>query len=290
MLELKLRDFNPDLSDSELYELFLNGSRLETAEVSSYGSHLKDGPYASIDFKTYALFNSIASCRFLDIPEKITFINIELGTKLILQSKLIKFYGEARIKTPRSYHYPPELDSSPRPYPEDDTVYFMFYLDIENWKSQSSPQEYINEIKATFTAPDTHVYFHGSEDYGFNIIFRVPSLELQIGAEMSRYTAIVRELLDKVEETLVSRSRPESIVASFNFPKEVAISCEQYLLYFVQFLQDLGVDATSELKHEAGQVLFTVTPTNEQHALNAIRIALDVYLSMPSSPVSKPES
>ena len=48
----------------------------------------------------------------------------------------------------------------------------------------------------------------------------------------------------------------------FEFPDAVRVPCEQYLLYFAQFLRDLGVEASSELRHEVGMVLFSVTPTD----------------------------
>jgi len=57
-------------------------------------------------------------------------------------------------------------------------------------------------------------------------------------------------------------------------------------LYFGQFLQDLGVRAETALTHDAGEVLFTVTPTDQQEALGKIKDALDLYLELPSSPIS----
>jgi hypothetical protein len=74
----------------------------------------------------------------------------------------------------------------------------------------------------------------------------------------------------------------ESVKIVLDFPEEVEVYCEQYLVYFVQFLKDLGVSATSELKHEAGKVLFSVTPTDQNEALDKIRSALEVYLALPS--------
>jgi hypothetical protein len=50
----------------------------------------------------------------------------------------------------------------------------------------------------------------------------------------------------------------------------------------VQFLKDLGVEAISELKHDAGQALFSVTPANKDEAPAKIRTALEVYLYLPS--------
>lgn len=84
-----------------------------------------------------------------------------------------------------------------------------------------------------------------------------------------------------------NESATPSLVVTFDsFPKEVRTYCEQYLLYFIQFLQDLGIEATSDLKHEAGQVLFTVTPSNEREALEKIWAALKIYLSLPSHTIS----
>jgi hypothetical protein len=76
----------------------------------------------------------------------------------------------------------------------------------------------------------------------------------------------------------------DHVSITFDFPESVRVPCEQYLLYFAQFLQDLGVKATSDLKHDAGQVLFTVTPANPEEALEKIRIALDLYIRLPANP------
>jgi DNA-binding winged helix-turn-helix (wHTH) protein len=81
-------------------------------------------------------------------------------------------------------------------------------------------------------------------------------------------------------------SVPNSIEISFDFPPEVKVPCEQYLLYFVQFLKDLGVEATADLRHEAGSVLFSVTPADKETALDNIRTALGTYLQLSTSPVT----
>jgi hypothetical protein len=72
---------------------------------------------------------------------------------------------------------------------------------------------------------------------------------------------------------------PAAVVGVFNFPAPVRSACEQYLLHFVDFLRDVGVDATGDIRHEAGRVLFTVTPTDSKHALTTIRHALATYLA-----------
>ncbi len=92
------------------------------------------------------------------------------------------------------------------------------------------------------------------------------------------------------QEVLQNERIKITLLAAFNFPEELKIPCEQYLLYFAQFLQDLGINATSNLTEEAGKVLFSVTPTDDKEALDKIREALAVYLNLPSSPIVYDES
>jgi DNA-binding CsgD family transcriptional regulator len=72
-----------------------------------------------------------------------------------------------------------------------------------------------------------------------------------------------------------------SVVTQFEFPESVKVACEQYLLYFVEFLKDIGIDVTADLQEDAGQVLFSVTPRDKDEALDNIREALEIYLRLP---------
>src|SRR5262249_33772920 len=111
------------------------------------------------------------------------------------------------------------------------------------------------------------------------------TISIQFPYTASDETAIsVVEKLQEVcniiyHETILALSEnTNSVEVVLDFPPDIKVSCEQYLLYFVQFLKDLGVDAEAELKHNAGQVLFSVIPANKDEALDKIRDALDIYL------------
>jgi hypothetical protein len=73
-------------------------------------------------------------------------------------------------------------------------------------------------------------------------------------------------------------------VTFFEFPPSIRAACEQYLVYFGQFLEDLGIHADSEIKRHAGSVMFCVTPSDGPTALAAIRDALEAYLQLPTAP------
>lgn len=104
-------------------------------------------------------------------------------------------------------------------------------------------------------------------------------------AFLSPYINEVDTICEKAIFSLGSKNR-QFFSATFNFPEKLKIPCEQYLLYFAVFLRDLvGIDATSNLREEAGKVLFSVTPNDDIEALDKIREALAVYLNLPSSPI-----
>lgn len=111
-----------------------------------------------------------------------------------------------------------------------------------------------------------------------------------INQELSRYEKALEKIHTETIETLNQANYKNSIKTLFNFPNELKIPCEQYLLYFAQFLQDRGINTTSNLTEEAGKVLFSVTPTDDIEALDKIREALAVYLNLPSSPIRYDES
>ena len=70
---------------------------------------------------------------------------------------------------------------------------------------------------------------------------------------------------------------------TFTFPVEVSSACQQYLVCFASFLRDIGMSATTDIRHtKSGQVLFSVTPTAPEEALDNIREALEVYLRLPA--------
>jgi hypothetical protein len=101
---------------------------------------------------------------------------------------------------------------------------------------------------------------------------------------LQHWLPIIKDVCEEAETILATTTRKEALVALFQFAPEIKTTCEQYLLYFVQFLEDLGISATADLQEQARGVLFTVTPKSGPEALERIREALDIYLQMPLRP------
>jgi len=182
-------------------------------------------------------------------------------------------------------------DDERSPKPTSFDITFGAEPDLAKWNRAYSFAEYcesldraiqrINNPDIEFTASDEDRKYVTE----FTIRFPFATPALPIGAEINRRSALIRTLHELVENSLVPPVNSHSVAVTFDFPQDVKVPCEQYLLYFVEFLRDLGVDATSELKHQAGKALFTVTPTDSQEALGKIRTALEIYLTLPSSPI-----
>ncbi len=169
-------------------------------------------------------------------------------------------------------------------YANDDFNFNIFY-DLESWNFSFSFEDYYVEFSRIF----------GTGYFAINQKDIKNYVELELSAIYSNlnytlYDEILRayQLIEKFHSEALERvlkTSENEINAIFNFPEDLKVSCEQYLLYFAQFLQDLGINATSNLKEEAGKVLFSVAPTDDFEALDKIREALAIYLSLASNPI-----
>lgn len=183
-------------------------------------------------------------------------------------------------------------------YAGQTNIAINLYFDPNNWKQLWSIRQYQKEFRRVFeqqnysdikwTPEEARIDLIGSIEDRISISFVVQDTDVVIEAEARRHSGILTHLHELTVESLMSKLRQDSVVTYFNFPEEVRVPCEQYLLYFIQFLKDLGVEATAELQHEAGQVLFAVRPVDRQEALDAIRTALEAYLQLPSNPINQP--
>lgn len=162
---------------------------------------------------------------------------------------------------------------------------------LELWKKTYSFDEYFTQLekfldeefdgKISVTENDR---ISGLSE-GFELTISEFDKDKPIIEEINSVFKLVKSIHEQIDRKLLEINNKDSISAIFNFPEKIKSSCEQYLLYFAQFLQDLGINATSNLVEEAGKVLFSVTPTDETQALDKIREALAVYLKLPESPI-----
>ena len=157
---------------------------------------------------------------------------------------------------------------------------------LDSWRQPYTIVDFCRAIKRVSVSlkqtgiRDTTYKEH--DDYFCTLSFRAANPAGPLLDEFTRRAEIVREVIDQALEQVCAEIEPESLAVYFRFPKEIRSACAQYLLYFQQFLSDLGINARAEIKEEAHRLLFTVTPTSGKEALLWVKDALTAYLQLPS--------
>ena len=216
------------------------------------------------------ILNLIAKCHFSELPTDVSLIT---KREVVLFNPTPKLFEISRQDNADRYK-----------------LQFNWLLSLRDWKEAFSFEQYFQECQelAKSTA-SPQIALEDINDFFPNmlrIFAHLESPQLTIGEEIERCESAIDQLFKEVKDSLRSKLNENSVLTYFDFPEEVKVPCEQYLLYFVQFLRDLGVGVTAEVQHEVGQVLFAVTPTDKEVALDKIRVALEIYMRLPSSPVS----
>jgi len=146
-----------------------------------------------------------------------------------------------------------------------------FEIDNHGWDLKGSLDETLD--------PD-YDEEQGGTVWPFAFTTKVESPDKMIYEEILKASERLRTIFAAAERRILM-VRKDSLVTFFDFPEPFRSTCEQYLVYFIQFLEDLGIRADSEIKSHAGSVMFSVTPRDGHSALVEIRNALDLYLGLP---------
>jgi hypothetical protein len=185
------------------------------------------------------------------------------------------------------WHYS-DLFHEPKIVPID-TPKFHFRLasDVADWALPWTPRAYAHALKSLTEArgwEGIEYDYHSEPTQGFAFTCMVTSLDRTFGEELDHWMEIIGSIHEEATAELVAAQHADSLTTTFHFPPAIATACEQYLIYFVQFLADLGIEAKAEVQHKAAEVLFRVTPAKGREALERVREALDAYLRLPTDP------
>lgn len=173
--------------------------------------------------------------------------------------------------------------------PQFPALRFEFKIDSQKWAKQWSILDFGDELKKYIGELNNSgiEFFQDDDEFltnGFGIIFYLGSYDSIIGDEVDRCYEILNKIVDEVNYRLKSKIHKDSVLDVYEFPQEIKTYCEQYLMYFTQFLRDLGIEANSNLENESKKVLFIVTPKDKKEGLERIRQALTIYLNLPTAP------
>lgn len=164
---------------------------------------------------------------------------------------------------------------------------FEFDPDLLNWAQPWGIQAVVNALQASAhqdAASTLEVDSLFDEVAYFWCDVKLPSNDESLSDVLARYTPAVQQAFADAHDLLIQSSAADKLVTRFAFPDSIRNACEQYLLYFAQFIRDLGVETETGVTEDAGSVLFSVRPLDGPDALHRVRDALNVYLGLPTDP------
>jgi hypothetical protein len=256
----------------------------EIADTESYAFHNQSGLW-NVRVFDLGVVDKLMSARAGELEQYFTTIvfddyDLGLEEQPLVSVKLWPSDGEREQGF--LFHTQAEPDNLARR-----EVQLHLQPDIENWARPYSIAEYAVAFEKSvkeLSIPGV-VYYEEDEiiTNGFGIHCTMCGNDPIIKAEIDRSTEILKRALEISENSLATTARKNAVTTFFRFPPTVQNACEQYLIYFVQFLEDLGIKANVEIKEDARRVLFSVTPADGPSALQAIREALEVYLRLPNT-------
>lgn len=256
MIEIRSNETTPGFSSNHL--MLVDGLPLDRQAVYVYGGGSR--PFDAT-VRDRSVMPIIGNQTLNDIPKNLGRLVIDLDpvqreSDLRLRFQFVRENGDGDI-VPR----------------------FTFVFRVHFWKRPWS----MNELKETIRSQieensDQHIKWDRdrmpSALPNFSLLLEGIATDDTIADILADNEPRVRKLLTDAEHQLASHLKSDSLIAMFDFPAAVRAPCEQYLLYFVEFLRDLGVEAEANLQHDAGRVLFSISPRSGKEALDKIREAL----------------
>ena len=167
----------------------------------------------------------------------------------------------------------------------DPKLMFSVIVDEENWAKPFSVVQFNDALEQVVSKHPTYRLDDEYRSlYDRRIYIDIKELQASIDDLVEAHRLSLRDIILQTYAMLAAAVRRDSLVSFYEFPPAFKTACQQYLLYFIQFLSDMGIEADAKLEEEPHRVLFAVTPRTGQEGLERIRDALDAYLRLPDAP------
>jgi hypothetical protein len=217
------------------------------------------------------LVSKVKTLSFMRLKNEFNAITFFLNPSWCEWKFLVKIIFE-KISYYPNYLVPPVITFEPS-------------FDYTQWNKFYSIEE-VEQAYSSFIVPDNNISFHKSEKYmlgNFSLAFSILDLKEIAGLTVDQSLAYAKGIHEQAIASLTQNIKSDLITTLFEFPEELKTSCKQYLMYFGQFLADLGINANTSIKEDANRVLFTVMPDDGSEALEKIKEALDIFLNAPEN-------
>lgn len=275
-LNLLLQVGNRSSNNSYEYELVFKGQTVEMKD-----GYVRSGLWEETEFN---IVSSILYERVSVYPIiKLTEVgNVFINYALDFSNSFKKFYL-------RDFELNKESFESDK---EKIRLRFYLFANLRDWTHLWSGSEHIDAFfhflkQRSLRDFNMHIFFDKEEatepyEVQHRVTFIPFDCEVPLNKVVDECIKVFTEAHDQVLDEFQSSLTSYSLTEQFNFPSEVKTACEQYLLYFAEFLKDVGIEVTTNITEKDQDVILTIIPENKKDALEKIGYLLNLYLHLPN--------
>ena len=158
--------------------------------------------------------------------------------------------------------------------------------DLEDWANTYTCKHFTEELAKRLSEGP----FDVANDY--NITLYLDEVKLQTNPILPDFIdalALINRCYQETKKSLIELSKGEVFIKVFEFPVEYKNIYCQYLVWFGEFLKNLGLDANVSTEQEGNTTQLIVSPNECPELLNKVEELFYQYLSLPYFELLPPE-
>jgi len=242
------------------YNVKVNGIEYEDSTRFDYGGQI------SLSFYAYEVCNIIENERNRDLLKEVDNITLPLQRKYAPETIEINDLARVSIKKDG----------------EEYTLDAEFEYNYEFWARGYTIPDIVKKLEEVNIKNDAISFsLCDQEDVlnGFKFSKAVQSNDNILNNEITIFMKELKGIFKEAAE-FIRYYNKDKIYYEFGIDKSIKVAFKQYLIYFTQFLEDIGIESDSVIKDNEMNIIFEVIPKDKTVALNNIRKCLEIYLRL----------
>jgi hypothetical protein len=218
-----------------------------------------------------------------------------------LSSDVIKKVTEQCLKVPIS-SYPLNLDMMLygyndflcgfiyiKPSKNGILISFQFENDVDEWRYPFTVKEFNDAVCARLKS--MYVEIDDEEYFRINIKLKVSNEDANsnLAQLIDRHSSKIKKIVEEEKIKLTNKNIEAVFVKVFNFPSEYKNICSQYLMWFGEFLRNLGIKANVSTQQNIKQTVLIVSPERNGELLTQVEQLFYQYIQLPYMETLSPQ-
>jgi hypothetical protein len=161
-----------------------------------------------------------------------------------------------------------------------DDISVKLYYSIPNWPHKTTLETFILKLPEILNSEKVTVGRNISREY-LHLIIKMEITEGVLSENFEHLFKIIEGGIIQLNSKYEEESFQSTFTKFFNFPSEYSTICSQYLMWFGEFLKNLGIEADVHTEPKSGQTALIVSPKENPELLEEIEKLFYQYLALP---------